>query len=157
MWNPETRIITDAPSVTELSIHMKGSVHGWTSTKAKVSLPASHCCAFWPQPQSLSVASSASELRDTPHRWNSQHPESWEIRHAPFYAVMMVLLLLTVIQPLRGARVGGEKHPFSEGDGQTGGERHVIMKRSSRIAVANQATIHEKLQFMHPQALMMGL
>lgn len=72
-----------------------------------------------------------------------------------FYAVMMVLL--TVTQPLQGARVGGEKHPFSEGDGQTGGERHAIRKRSSRIAVVNQATIHEELQFMHPQALMMGL
>lgn len=34
MWNPKTQIITEAPSVTELSIHMKGSVQGWTSTKA---------------------------------------------------------------------------------------------------------------------------
>lgn len=69
----------------------KGWLHGWTSTKANASLPASRCCASWPQPQSLSVASSASELHDTPNPRIVTTPG--KLRNKTcffFYAVMMV-------------------------------------------------------------------
>lgn len=73
MWRPKRKRGNPKANHHRSAIRMKGSVHGWTRTKtaATASLPASRCSAFWTQPQSVSVASPASELRDAPGQGHS--------------------------------------------------------------------------------------